>query len=190
MFNFGNDEYLREYSSLIKKRRESESGPFIVTTPEWLDDFVSLIQGDEKYKRVARTWEGSCVLVFESGSDTIFKNNIYIYFDLFHGECSWGGLVPEDIGKNGEYVLYSPYERWKMILKGELNVVRAIATGKLKLIPFDLKKAAKLAAAAQAAIRLVELAREAGGIFPDEADDQRKKSYLDVMEELNSRFGI
>jgi putative sterol carrier protein len=190
MFNFGNDEYLREYSSLIKKRRESESGPFIVTTPEWLDDVVHLIQGDEKYKRVARTWEGSCVLVFESGPDTIFTNNIYIYLDLFHGECGWGGLVSEDIGKSGDYVLYSPYSRWKLILKGELNVVRAIATGKLKLIPFDIKKAAKLAAAAQAAIRLVELTGEAGGIFPDEADDQRKKSYLDVMEELNSRFGI
>ena len=190
MFDFGSDEYLREYSSLIKKRREGESGPLIVTTPEWLDDVVHLIQGDEKYKRVARTWEGSCVLVFESGSDTIFKNNIYIYLDLFHGECRWGGLVPEDIGKNGEYVLYSPYERWKMILNGELNVVRAIATGKLKLIPFDIKKAAKLAAAAQAAIRLVELAGEAGGIFPDETDNRREKSYLDVMEELNSQFGI
>lgn len=53
-----------------------------------------------------------------------------------------------------------------MIVNNQLNVVRAIATGKLKLIPFDIKKAARLAAASQAAIRLVDLVREGGVCFP------------------------
>ena len=190
MFRFGSTDYDREYQRIIETRKENETPPFILTSPEWLSEYVDLIREDEKYKRVARSWEGSCVLVFEADEKTVYRRSIYIFLDLWHGECRSGRLVPPGEGLKGDFVLYSSYERWKMIIKKELNVVKAIATGKLRLYPFDVKKAARLAAASQAAIRLVELVREGGCVFPDETEEARRGSYREVMEELFQRFGI
>jgi hypothetical protein len=75
-------------------------------------------------------------------------------------------------------------------LRKELNVVREIATMKLKLVPFNIKKAAKLAAATQAAIRLVDLAGEVGAKFPDEMEVEDFQSYKAMYKDLKAQFGI
>jgi hypothetical protein len=61
---------------------------------------------------------------------------------------------------------------------------------KLKLVPFNFKKAAKLAAATQAAIRLVDLAGEIGGRFPDELESDEHQSFRDLMQRLKTEFGF
>lgn len=101
MDRFGSVERDREYRKVAEERRKTESTPFILTSPEWLEQFVELIRRDEKYKKVARTWEGSCVLVFEADETTVYRRNIYIFLDLWHGECRWGGWCPGRRGRAG-----------------------------------------------------------------------------------------
>jgi putative sterol carrier protein len=98
--------------------------------------------------------------------------------------------VPSEIGRSGEYVLEAEYDRWKRIMKKELNVVKELATRKLKLVPFEFKKAAKLTAAAQAAIRLVDLSGEVGTRFPDELEPGQVKAIRALLKELRTNFGI
>jgi len=76
------------------------------------------------------------------------------------------------------------------ILRKELNVVKEIATMKLKLVPFNIKKAAKLASATQAAIRLVDLAGEVSGRFPDELEEDKFQSFKSMQKDLKSQLGI
>jgi endonuclease III len=82
------------------------------------------------------------------------------------------------------YVLEAKYKRWKRVLKKDLNVVKEIATSKLKLVPFNFKKAAKLASAAQAAIRLVDLAGEVSDKFPDELEPEAFRTFKDFLQVL------
>jgi len=61
---------------------------------------------------------------------------------------------------------------------------------KLKLVPFNFKKAAKLAAATQAAIRLVDLSCEVSDKFPDELEPEEFESFKGLVKELKTKFGI
>jgi len=130
------------------------------------------------------------VLVFKANPEAGFESEVFVFMDLWHGECRFVKLVPAEVGRAGDYVLEAEYERWKKILRKELNVVKEIATMKLKLVPFNVKKAAKLAAATQAAIRLVDLAGEVSDRFPDELEAEAFQAFKDNYKDLNAQFGI
>lgn len=190
MYAPGTKEWNENYDALVEERKKSVPTPYILFTPEWVSEFEKKIQGDQRYKEVAKKWEGSVTLVFKADPEAVLDNDLFILLDLWHGECRTVKLVPGEIGRIGDYVLEAKYERWKRVLKKELNVVKEMATNKLKLVPFNFKKAAKLAAAAQAAIRLVDLAGEVSGPFPDELAPAALQSYKALLKELKADFGI
>ena len=190
MYVAGTKEWNEHYDKMVEDRKQTMPQPYIVGTPEWTSEFEKKIQGDERYKSAAKTWEGSVVLVFKAYAEAGFEKDFFIFMDLWHGECRSARVVPAEVGRTGEYVLEAAYERWKKVLRKELNVVKEIATMKLKLVPFNVKKAAKLAAATQAAIRLVDLAGEAGGRFSDELEPKELESFKTFMKYLNEEYGI
>jgi putative sterol carrier protein len=190
MYKYGTDEWNENYAKLVEKRTESEPKPYIVGTPEWISAFEKAVQGDDRYKKVAKNWEGSVILVFKAHPPAGLDEDLFVFQDLWHGDCRYARVVPADIGRAGDYVLEADYERWKKILKKELNVVKEIATRKIQLVPFNFKKAAKLAAAAQAALRLVDLAGDIGARFPDDLEPEAFESYKALLKELKTDFGI
>ena len=54
----------------------------------------------------------------------------------------------------------------------------------------NFKKAVKLAAAAQAAIRLVELAGQVGVLFPDELGPNKLTGFKTLIKHMKADFGI
>ncbi|MBW2005153.1 MAG: hypothetical protein JRI72_11205 [Deltaproteobacteria bacterium] len=190
MYQAGTKEWDENYARLVEERKKSEPQPYIIGTPEWASEFENKIQGDDRYKAAARTWEGSVVLVFKANPEAGFEDDVFVFMDLWHGECHSSRIVPAEVGRTGDYVLEAEYERWKKILRKELNVVKEIATLKLKLVPFNVKKAAKLAAATQAAIRLVALAGEVSDKFPDELEVEEFQSFKVMHKDLKAQFGI
>jgi len=190
MYTFGTDEYETNYGSVLETRKKSEKEPFLLLTPEWCAAYETLIQKDERYKQVARNWEGSVVLVFQADPEAGIDGDRFVYLDLWHGECRWLKPVPEATGRAGEYVLEAEYSKWVRIVKGELNVVKELATRQLKLVPFDFKKAVKLAAASQAALRLVELAGAVPTRFPEEESADELAAYRELFAALKTDFGI
>lgn len=190
MYTFGTDEYEANYGEVLSKRRKSETKPFVFLTPEWCVEYEALVQHDGRYKQVARNWEGSVVLVFQADPAAGIDGDRFIFLDLWHGDCRRLRPVPEEQGRAGDFVLEAEYGRWERIVKGELNVVKELATRQLKLTPFDFKKAVKLAAASQAALRLVELAGKVETRFPGEITDTELASYKELFAELKFDFGI
>ncbi|HUT69633.1 MAG TPA: hypothetical protein VMW89_03060 [Desulfatiglandales bacterium] len=190
MHQYRTKEWDEAYANLVEERMKVEPKPFILGTPEWVYEFEKKIQGDGRYREVAQKWEGSVVLVFKAEPQAGFDSDVFLFMDLWHGECRSARLVPPEIGRNGDYVLEADYDRWKRILKKELNVVKELATRKLRLVPFEFKKAAKLTAAAQAAIRLVDLGGEVGTRFPDELEAEQTEAFKVLLQALKTEFGI
>lgn len=190
MYNFGPEEWEEKYAQLVKERKGSRSKPYLVLTPEWASEMEEKIQNDTRYQAVAKTWEGSVTLVFKADSASGLDADLFVFMDLWHGHCHSVKMVSEAMGRGADYVLEASYKRWKRVLKKELNVVKEIATNKLKLVPFNFKKAAKLAAAAQAAIRLVDLAGEVSNKFPDELAPEDFLEFKNFLQELKTDFGI
>jgi putative sterol carrier protein len=99
----------------------------------WLDEFVVRINDSAAYKEAAATWEGDVCFVFEAEPDKGVAEDIYGWLDLWHGECREGKLVAAEDCDSAKFVIRAPYSRWKEVIKRELDPVKGMMQGKLKL---------------------------------------------------------
>ena len=132
---------------------------------EWLDVYVQRINESSDYKEAAATWEGDISYVFEAEPDKGIPQEIWAWLDLWHGECrdaKYG--VGQTEGDRAKFVIRAPYSRWKEIIKKELDPIKAMMQGKLKL-KGDLPTIVRYVKAAN---ELVNLAASVPTEFVDE----------------------
>ena len=131
----------------------------------WLDEYVGRINESPGYAEAAATWEGDVSYVFEAEPDKGFAEEIWVWLDLWHGKCRDHeyGLSREE-GERARFIIRAPYTRWKQVIKRELDPVKGIMQGKLKLHG-DLPTIVKYVKAAN---ELVTLATSVATDFVDE----------------------
>ena len=101
---------------------------------EWLNEYVGLINESQDYREAAATWEGDVTYVFEAEPDKGVPDDLYAWLDLWHGECRGSKYgVPEEVGSAAKFVIRAPYTRWKEVIRKELDPVKGMMQGKLKL---------------------------------------------------------
>ena len=101
---------------------------------EWLDAYVERINESSEYRDAAATWEGDVAYVFEPEPDKGVPDAIWAWLDLWHGQCRGGryGISPDE-GGEATFIIMAPYTRWKEVIKKELDPVKGMMQGKLKL---------------------------------------------------------
>jgi putative sterol carrier protein len=109
------------------------SEPLTVFSPEWIDAFRAQVQSSASYKKTAATWEGDITLVIQADASGAVPSDLYIFMDLWHGECRDLRLVDEQTGRNAKFVITGGYARWKQVIQGELEPIKGLMQGKLKL---------------------------------------------------------
>jgi putative sterol carrier protein len=131
---------------------------------EWLKEYVQRINDSEGYREAAATWEGDVAYVIEAEPDKGVAGDTWAWLDLWHGECREGKLVTPDEGEKARFVIRAPYSRWKEVIKKELDPVKGMMQGKLKL-KGDLPTIIRYVKAAN---ELVNLAQTVPTEFADE----------------------
>ena len=134
-------------------------------TEEWFQAFIVEINASDEYKLAAADWEGDVVLRVEAEPDIGVPEDTWGYLDLWHGACRGGGVVGPDRGASAAYLLSAPYSRWKDIVLGDLDPIKGMMQGKLK-VRGDLPTIVRYVRAAN---ELVRLTGEVETTFPDEA---------------------
>ena len=133
---------------------------------DWLNDYVGLINGSADYKEAAATWEGDITYVFEAEPDKGVPEDLYAWLDLWHGECRGSKFgVPAAEGDAAKFVIRAPYSRWKEVIRKELDPVKGMMQGKLKL-KGDLPTIVRYVKAANVLVNLA-------GSVPTEFVDER-----------------
>ena len=101
---------------------------------EWLDVYVERINQSPGYKEAAASWEGDVCYVFEPEPDKGVPEEIWAWLDLWHGECREAryGVGAEE-GEKAKFIIRAPYTRWKEVINKELDPVKGMMQGKLKL---------------------------------------------------------
>ena len=101
---------------------------------EWLKLYVERINDSKEYKEAAATWEGDVAYVVEPEPDKGVPEDLWAWLDLWHGECRDAkyNLTPEE-GEQAKFIIRAPYSRWKEVIKGELDPVKGMMQGKLRL---------------------------------------------------------
>jgi putative sterol carrier protein len=133
---------------------------------EWLDLYAQRINESPEYKEAAASWEGDVSYVFEAEPDKGLAEETWAWLDLWHGECRGHryGVPPEE-GERAKFIIRAPYSRWKEVINKELDPVKGMMQGKLKL-KGDLPTIVRHVKAAN---ELVNLAGSVPTEFVDEA---------------------
>jgi putative sterol carrier protein len=100
---------------------------------EWLETYRQRINGSGEYRDAAATWEGDVAFLFEAEPDRGVPTDLWAWLDLWHGECRAARMVTPEEGRAAAYLIAAPYSRWKDVLAGDLDPVKGMMQGKLKL---------------------------------------------------------
>lgn len=129
----------------------------------WVQGFVDVINASEEYARFAHDWEGDVVIAVEAEPDKGVSRDVHILLDLWHGGCRDGGLVDAERADRAEFLVRAPYSRWKDVIEGDLEPVKGLMQGKLR-VRGDLQKILRYVKATQ---ELAQLTSEVDTTFPD-----------------------
>ena len=177
----------KKYDELVEQRLDGEPTPYILFSPEWAKKFEEEIQRSAKYQKLAKGWKGSVVLQILAKPEIGFENDLYLFIDIFNGDCYSVRLVPKEVGETGDYIIEGEYDRWKKIITGELDVMVGLMTGKLKLAKRE--KLSMIVKYAFAAKELVVSAVRTKSSYPDELTPEELEKFKAMFEDLKE-FGI
>jgi len=138
---------------------------------EWLDAYVQRINESAAYREAAESWEGDIAYVLEP--DGALDHEVWLWFDLWHGECRNAGYeVTAEEGERAKFIIRAPYARWREVIRRELDPVKGMMQGKLRL-KGDLPTIVRHVKAAN---ELVNLAASVPTRFADEPADSTSPS--------------
>ena len=102
-------------------------------SPEWAQAFKDEINSSQKYKQAAAGWEGSVGLVVLAEPDKNVPDDQGIYLDLWHGEARDVKIVSRQEAEGADYTITGSYSRWKKVATKEMDAIKGIMLGQLKL---------------------------------------------------------
>jgi len=137
-----------------------------VFSSSWIDAYRAQVQQSQSYRKAAATWEGDLTLVVQADASRTIPSDLFIYMDLWHGDCRDIRLVDAEAGGKAKFVITGGYARWKQVIRGELEPIKALMQGKLTL-KGNLAYIVRYVAAAQ---ELVSCTRQVPTLFPDERE--------------------
>lgn len=133
-------------------------------TDEWVRAYVDAINASEAYARYARGWEGDVVIEIQAEPDKGVPDDVHVLLDLWHGRCREGGSVDGERAARAEFLVRAPYSRWRQLIEGDLEPVKGLMQGKLR-VRGDLAKILRYVKATQ---ELARLTRAVETTFPGE----------------------
>jgi putative sterol carrier protein len=100
---------------------------------EWITLYRDLINASQEYREAGRTWEGDIAFVFEAEPDRGVAKDLVAWLDLRHGTCHGARMIEPEDGARAEYEIRAPYSRWREVVLGDLDPVKGMMQGKLKV---------------------------------------------------------
>lgn len=99
----------------------------------WFEAFVVQINDSDYYREVAGDWEGDIAFRIMAEPDRGVPDDIYGYLDLWHGECRSGKVITEAEAETAAYTIAAPFSRWKDVVEGDLDPIKGMMQGKLRV---------------------------------------------------------
>src|SRR4030042_2183076 len=101
---------------------------------EWVEEYKKQINSSEGYKKAGATWTAGVVALVISAKPEIGINEDFgMWLDLHQGVCRDAKKVSLEEAQKAPFCIISDYARWKQVIKKELEPVKGMMQGKLKL---------------------------------------------------------
>ncbi|HYU56738.1 MAG TPA: SCP2 sterol-binding domain-containing protein [Actinomycetota bacterium] len=144
---------------------------------EWSTEYAKLINASSEYREAAHDWEGVVVYHFQAEPDKGLGGDVYGWFDLWHGECREAKQVTAEEAAKAEFLVSASYSTWKQVLLKQLDPMKALMQGRLKMRG-DLPKAVRYTKATMILNDLATQVADTG--FLDELPKERLQELADA----------
>lgn len=128
-------------------------------TDEWIKALMAEVNQSAAYAKAAKTWEGDFYFIVDKGEG--IPEDVYMYMDLWHGECREAYKVDDPAEKNPAFVMNAPVSVWQQVFQKKIDPIRGMMSGKLKL-KGNMMKVIKTP---KAAIELVECCTQIDTVY-------------------------
>ena len=98
---------------------------------EWLIELKDSLNADKAFEKAARKWEGS--LVMHVQADELLDKDTIMWIDPYHGKIRDAKVINSLDDEKSEFVLGAQYTTWKSIINGEMDSMKAMMKGKIKV---------------------------------------------------------
>ena len=146
---------------------------------EWLDDYVDRINASPEYREAAATWEGDVGLRLRARArQGRARGDLGMAGPLARRVPGRLDTTSTEEGGKARFIIRAPYSRWKEVIRKELDPVKGMMQGKLKLRG-DLPTI----------VRYVQGRQRAGEPGRDGADGVRGRAIADPSRAGEGRSG-
>ena len=101
----------------------------------WTEAFKDAVNANEDYRKHGKPWTFGAVAMVVSKDDSLgLDDDMGMILDVHEGECRGAQYVKGlDAVQEAPFVIVAPYSRWKQVINGELDPIKAMMEGKLKM---------------------------------------------------------
>ena len=119
-------------------------------TEAWIKALQVELNSSAGYQEAANAGEGVFYFVVTAGGG--IPQDVYMYMDLWHGECRDAMEVADSTSKDPAFVMSAPVDVWRKVVEKKIDPIKGLMTRQLKLKGNMMK----IMKAPKAAIELVE----------------------------------
>jgi len=100
----------------------------------WTLAYKDAINSNPAYKTAGKDWtHGVVAMVVTADPSLGIPEDVGMWLDVHGGECRECRLVSREEAEKASFVIVAPYARWKEVIKGEIDPIKAMMQFKLKL---------------------------------------------------------
>lgn len=100
-------------------------------TDAWIKELQVKLNESEGYREAAKNWEGDFYFVITASPG--IPKDVYLYVDLWHGECRDAFRVADASEKNPEFAITAGLPVWRKVVDRKLDPIQGLMTRQLKL---------------------------------------------------------
>ena len=113
-----------------------------VFSDEWCKAWEDKVKASKDFAVYNKGWQGGIGCVMQKDPDKNVTEDQYLYLDFEDGVVNGIRMVDKETAEKAKFVITGAYVRWKQVALRELDAVKAMMQGKLKLkgnLPYVVK---------------------------------------------------
>ncbi|MEO8796975.1 MAG: SCP2 sterol-binding domain-containing protein [Polyangiaceae bacterium] len=101
---------------------------------DWANAYKDAINTNPAYQTAGKEWtHGAVAMVVTADEKLGIAEDTALWLDIDQGVCKSCSMMPAKDAQNAPFIIVAPYARWKEVIKKELDPIKGMMQGKLKL---------------------------------------------------------
>jgi putative sterol carrier protein len=140
---------------------------FDFPSSEWASAYKDALNASQTYKTAGKDWtHGVVAMIVKADPALGIPEDTALWLDVHQGACKDCKLMPAKDADAASFVIVADYARWKSVIKKELDPIKGMMQGKLKLTKGHMPTIVKYV---QSSRELVETTAKVPTKFRDES---------------------